>query len=107
MNPEQRPFGQLALPEAKATNSKGYRHPRDEHQGESITMFECLGKAGARKKLNQVEDEANSHPDLMEEDPDHNFALAMLLWARSGYQEHLLSTNSTNASFTCSDLRDG
>lgn len=95
--------GQLAMQPAIVVNSKGHRRPREERQGESTNVFERLRRAGARRKLNQAEDEVNSHTDLMYEEPDRDLELG----AKRGYGGGLrMSTLSQQATFPCPNPRD-
>lgn len=70
-------------------------------------MFEHLGKVGACKKLNYVEDEVNSHPDLMEKELDHNLDLAYALMGKVGrLRASVVSQLGKQADFTRPDPRD-
>lgn len=89
-------------------NSKGYCRPIDDHHGKSLNVFERLSKVEARKRLNQLEDDANSHPDLMDDEPDHEFDFTLAMKDQvGGPKAFAISSLSKQTGFARPDPHDG
>lgn len=62
---------------------KDYRLPRAEYQGELDKIFQRLGPNKARKTINRIEDEVNSHLNL-EQDLNRDLAIALAFQCEEG-----------------------